>query len=195
MRSEHFFVRHASGPIEVFSTPPTISDRRILVDFRKAIDFRPFLIRHPHRIANTYGACRTPRYQSAHAQIIKAAIEVHRTLGPGLFESVYLACLLYELARAGLSYETQKTIRVIYKDVSLDCGFRVNLIVRNTVIVEVKSIAQIAAIHRAQLKCLRAFVLMLFRALRYLRLGGSRHRLAGQPELFSISVRIFSHVP
>ena len=86
------------------------------------------------------------------SRIIKAAIEVHRQLGPGLFESVYLACLLYEFDTTGLNYETQKPLPVVYKTVSLDCGFRPDVIVQETVVVEVKSIAQVAAIHRAQLK-------------------------------------------
>jgi GxxExxY protein len=86
------------------------------------------------------------------SKIIQAAIEVHRTLGPGLFESVYLACLIQELRDAGLSYETQKPLHVAYKNITLDCGFRVDLIVQARVVVEVKSLAQIAPVHRAQLK-------------------------------------------
>lgn len=85
------------------------------------------------------------------SRIIGAAIEVHRTLGPGLLESVYLVCLLYELRKAGLNVETQKAVPVSYKDVQLDCGFRVDLIVAGAVVVEVKSIAALAPIHRAQL--------------------------------------------
>ena len=86
------------------------------------------------------------------SRIIRAAIEVHRTLGPGLFESVYLACLLHELREAGLPYEIQKPLPVVYKGVVLDCGFRLDLIVAGIVVVEVKSVALIAAVHRAQLK-------------------------------------------
>jgi GxxExxY protein len=86
------------------------------------------------------------------SRIIKAAMEVHRSLGPGLFESVYLACLLQELKEAELFCETERPLRVVYKNVLLDCGFRIDLIVQNTVVVEVKSVAQIAQIHRAQLK-------------------------------------------
>jgi GxxExxY protein len=86
------------------------------------------------------------------ARIIKAAIEVHRTLGPGLFESVYLACVLHELRQAGLRYETQKPLPVLYKGVILDCGFRLDLIVEDKVIVEIKSVAVLAPVHRAQLK-------------------------------------------
>jgi GxxExxY protein len=85
------------------------------------------------------------------SKIIKAAIDVHRTLGPGLFESVYVACLLHELREAGLRYETQKPLPIIYKGVILDCGFRLDLIVEGRVVVEIKSVAGIAPIHRAQL--------------------------------------------
>jgi GxxExxY protein len=86
------------------------------------------------------------------SRVIKAAVEVHRGLGPGLFESVYLACLLHELCEAELDYETQKPLPVVYEGVTLDCGFRVDLIVQKIVVVEVKSIAQTAPVHRAQLK-------------------------------------------
>ncbi len=85
------------------------------------------------------------------SQIIKAAVEVHRVLGPGLFESVYLPCLLHELQDANLKLETEKKVPVHYKNVTLDCGFRVDMIVEAKVVVEVKSIAQVAPIHRAQL--------------------------------------------
>ena len=85
------------------------------------------------------------------AQIIKAEVEVHRLLGPGLLKSVYLACLLHELQGANLKLETEKKVPVHYKNVTLDCGFRVDMIVEAKVVVEVKSIAQVAPIHRAQL--------------------------------------------
>jgi GxxExxY protein len=93
-----------------------------------------------------------PDINAITSSIIKAAIEVHRTLGPGLFESVYLTCLLHELRAAGLRYETQKLFSVLYKGVILNCGFRLDLIVEGIVVVEVKSVAAIAAVHRAQLK-------------------------------------------
>jgi len=83
--------------------------------------------------------------------VIGAAIQVHRTLGPGLLESVYLACLLYELRAAGLSVETQHKVPVHYGDVQIDCGYRIDALVESTVIVEVKSIAELAPIHEAQL--------------------------------------------
>jgi GxxExxY protein len=85
------------------------------------------------------------------SRIIGAAIEVHRTLGPGLFESVYRVCLVYELKACGFTIETERKVPVLYKDVNLDCGFRVDLIVQGRVVVEVKSIPQTAPVHRAQL--------------------------------------------
>ena len=85
------------------------------------------------------------------SEIIKAAIEVHRCLGPGLLESVYLVCLVYELHKTGLKLETQKALPVAYKEVRLECGFRIDLIVETKVIVEVKSMSQVAPVHRAQL--------------------------------------------
>ena len=84
-------------------------------------------------------------------QIIGAAIEVHRSLGPGLLESTYEACLEYELLQAGLKVERQKPLPVVYKDVQLDCGYRLDLLVENAIIVEVKSVARLEPVHEAQL--------------------------------------------
>jgi GxxExxY protein len=92
-----------------------------------------------------------PEINPITSEIIKAAVEVHRGLGPGLLESVYLACLLYELQKTGLKLETQKALAVVYKDVKLECGFRLDLVVEAKVIVEVKSMAQLVPVHRAQL--------------------------------------------
>jgi GxxExxY protein len=83
--------------------------------------------------------------------IIGAAIDVHRILGPGLLESAYEACLLYELRLRKLKVESQKAIPVFYKDVMLDCGYRADLVVEDQVIVEIKSVAGIIAIHEAQI--------------------------------------------
>lgn len=84
-------------------------------------------------------------------QIIGAAIDVHRALGPGLLESAYEACLLYELAERRLSVERQKALPVIYKGVRIHCGYRIDLWVEREVIVELKAINQIEPIHEAQL--------------------------------------------
>lgn len=84
-------------------------------------------------------------------RIIGAAIEVHRSLGPGLPESAYEACLACELHNLGLKIERQKPLPVAYKHVNLDCGYRLDLIVEDAVIVEIKAVDQLAPIHDAQL--------------------------------------------
>jgi GxxExxY protein len=82
-------------------------------------------------------------------QIIGAAIEVHRTLGPGLLESAYEECLAQELLLRGLRIERQKPIPVIYKDAKLECGYRIDLVVEGRVVVELKSVEALAPIHEA----------------------------------------------
>src|SRR4030066_746965 len=84
-------------------------------------------------------------------KIIGAAIDIHRALGPGLLESAYEACLIYELRLRKLKVESQKSMPIFYKDVMLDCGYRVDLIVEDQIIVEVKSVSSLASIHEAQL--------------------------------------------
>ena len=83
--------------------------------------------------------------------IIEAAIEVHRILGPGLLESVYEVCLCYELEKRGLLFERQKQLPVSYKGVMLDCGYRIDLIINETVVLELKSVDVLLPIHEAQL--------------------------------------------
>ena len=83
--------------------------------------------------------------------IIGAAIEVHRALGPGLLESAYEACLMYELRLRRLNVEHQKSLPIFYKDVILDCGYRLDIVVENQVIVEIKAVNGISPIHEAQL--------------------------------------------
>jgi len=84
-------------------------------------------------------------------QIIGAAIDVHRALGPGLLESTYGACLAHELAERNLCVERQKALPVTYKGVRIDCGYRLDLLVERQVIVELKAATQIEPIHQAQL--------------------------------------------
>ena len=84
-------------------------------------------------------------------KIIGAAIRVHRALGPGLLESAYEACLAFELAELGLQVAQQQPLPVCYRGVRLSCGYRIDLIVDDRVIVEVKSVARIEPIHEAQL--------------------------------------------
>ena len=84
-------------------------------------------------------------------KIIGAAIDIHRALGPGLLESAYEACLIYELRLRKLKVESQKAIPIFYKDVLLDCGYRADLVVEDQAIVEIKSVSSLASIHEAQL--------------------------------------------
>ena len=92
-------------------------------------------------------------------RIISASIDVHRVLGPGLLESAYEACLAYELAERGLKVELQKPLPIIYKEVKLDGGYRLDLVVQQAVVVEIKAVDRLNPIHEAQL-------------LSYLRLSG-----------------------
>jgi GxxExxY protein len=94
-------------------------------------------------------------------QIIGAAIEVHRHLGPGLLESTYETCLAYELRQLGLSFGRQKALPLVYKEIRLDQGYRIDLLVERKVVVEIKVVEQIAPVHEAQV-------------LSYLKLSGCR---------------------
>ena len=84
-------------------------------------------------------------------EIIGAAIEVHRALGPGLLESAYEACLGHELSLRGVAYTRQVALTVRYKGVQLDCGYRLDLLVDELVIVELKAVEALEPIHEAQL--------------------------------------------
>ena len=93
--------------------------------------------------------------------IIGAAIQVHRVLGPGLLESAYEACLAYELRKRGLAVEQQRPVPLVYEEVKLECGYRLDLLVERSVVIEVKSVEALAPIHEAQ-------------TLSYLRLSGCK---------------------
>ena len=84
-------------------------------------------------------------------KIIGAAIEVHRRLGPGLLESTYETCLCYELNLAGLKVNRQVPVPIFYRDKKLDSGYRIDMIVEDKVIVEIKSVANLLLVHEAQL--------------------------------------------
>jgi GxxExxY protein len=94
-------------------------------------------------------------------QIIGAAIEAHKTLGPGLLESTYEECLCHELSRRGITFERQKPIPVVYKGVKLDCGYRLDLLVAERIILELKSVDALSPIHDSIL-------------ITYLKLSGNR---------------------
>lgn len=82
--------------------------------------------------------------------IIGSAMTVHRELGPGLLESAYEPCLMYELVAEGLRVERQKPLPVVYKGVNLECGYRLDLVVENKIILELKTVEKILPIHEAQ---------------------------------------------
>ena len=108
-------------------------------------------------------------------KVVGAAIEVHRGLGPGLLESAYEACLAFELIERGLQVEQQRTLPVVYREVNLDIGYRLDLLVDNKVIIEVKSVDRLAPIHQAQL-------------LSYLKLSGCTVGL-----LINFNVQVLKH--
>jgi GxxExxY protein len=93
--------------------------------------------------------------------VIGAAIEVHREVGPGLLESAHEECLYHELHLRGLSFERQVPLPVFYKGLNLDCGYKIDLIVKGEVVVELKAIERILPVHEAQL-------------LTYLKISGKR---------------------
>ncbi len=84
-------------------------------------------------------------------KIIGCAIEVHRQLGPGLLESAYEACIYYELVKAGLNVKRQLALPIVYKEVKLDAGYRIDLLVEDKVILEIKAVDALAGIHEAQI--------------------------------------------
>lgn len=92
-----------------------------------------------------------PRINEINITIIGAAMKVHSALGPGLLESAYETCLLFELHSAGLKAESQVPLPVIYKGVRIDLGYRLDLLVEDSVIVELKTAEAIEAVHKAQL--------------------------------------------
>jgi len=92
-------------------------------------------------------------------RVIGLAIDVHRHLGPGLLESAYEECLCFELKQADIEHRRQVPLPVVYKDVRLDCGYRIDIVVRRQLIVEIKAIERVVPVHEAQI-------------LTYLRLSG-----------------------
>jgi GxxExxY protein len=93
----------------------------------------------------------TQRINEVTEKIIGAAINVHRELGPGLLESAYEECLCFELSDAGLPFRRQVELAIAYKNVKLDCGYRMDIVVSDLVVVELKTVEHILAVHEAQL--------------------------------------------
>ena len=98
--------------------------------------------------------------ESIAKQIVDSAIEVHRTLGPGLLESTYQTCLTYELQSRGIKVETEVQQPIHYQNITLDAGYRIDMLIEDTIIIENKTVDQLLPIHQAQL-------------LTYLKLHGS----------------------
>jgi len=84
-------------------------------------------------------------------KILDSSFQVHTALGPGLLESAYEECLLYELQQIGLKVEKQKALPLVYKEVKLEAGYRIDLIVENCIIIEIKAVDQLSDIHLAQI--------------------------------------------
>jgi len=83
--------------------------------------------------------------------VIGLAIKVHKALGPGLLESAYQACLFYELTKEGFDVEKEKPLPLVYERVRLDCGYRVDLMVENKLIIEIKAVQSLNDVHMAQI--------------------------------------------
>ncbi|MEE9367260.1 MAG: GxxExxY protein [Pontiella sp.] len=91
------------------------------------------------------------KFDDVSNKVIGCALNVHRTLGPGLLESTYEKCLCYELSKVCLPFEYQKELPVKYKEVDIDCGYRIDILVEGTLIIELKSVENLQRIHEAQL--------------------------------------------
>lgn len=85
------------------------------------------------------------------SRIIKCAIEVHRTIGPGLLEAVYAACLVHELTLDGLRFQREVVCPVVYRGAVLDCSYKIDLLIEDLVVVELKSVETVLPVHNAQL--------------------------------------------
>jgi GxxExxY protein len=83
-------------------------------------------------------------------KIIKESIEIHKVLGPGLLENVYKECLFYRLQKSGLRVEKEKPMPLIFEDVKLECGYRIDLLVEGLVVIEIKSVEALNEVHMAQ---------------------------------------------
>jgi len=94
---------------------------------------------------------KTTKGEDLSYAVIGCAIEVHRLLGPGLLESAYEQCLAYELSQNGIPFKLQVDMPLKYKEVNLDCGYRLDIIVNNNLILELKTVDQIRNIHQAQI--------------------------------------------
>ena len=114
---------------------------------------------HKNQVLETIDAKQFAQLNTISSAVIGAAIEVHRVLGPGLLESAYEECLCKELTIRGVPFERQRLLPVEYKGIHVDCGYRLDLLVQELVVVELKAIDELLPVHDAQL-------------MTYLKLGG-----------------------
>jgi GxxExxY protein len=145
--------------VDLFVTKKTVGHHRL--DSRE-----PVLVNAGESMANS-AQITIPRVNQVSGAVVTAAIKVHTLLGPGLLESAYQVCLAKELEKRGLIVETQVGLPVVYEGEKLDLGYRIDLLVENLVIVEIKSVEAIHPVHEAQL-------------LSYLRLSGKNVWVAHQ---------------
>jgi GxxExxY protein len=101
---------------------------------------------------STGAASKMSPHDISHA-VIKAALKVHSALGPGLLENAYKLCLAHELRKAGFDVKVELELPVIYDGIEVEVGYRLDLLVNNAVIVELKAVDELTAVHRAQLLC------------------------------------------
>ena len=101
------------------------------------------------------------KFNELSGQIIGMAIDVHHALGPGLLESCYKECLCYKITKSGLYVEKEKPMPLVYEEVKLECGYRIDLLVENKIVIEIKSVEALNDIHLAQI-------------LTYMKLGGHK---------------------
>jgi len=91
------------------------------------------------------------KYELLTEKIIKCSMDVHTALGPGLLENAYKECLFYKLCKIGLHVEKEKSLPLVFEGINLDCGYRIDLLVENCIVIELKSIKKIEDIHLAQM--------------------------------------------
>jgi len=90
-------------------------------------------------------------HEELSGKVLRAAIDVHRELGPGLLESTYEACLCHELTVSGIAFQRQLELPVLYKGIALSCGYRIDMLVEDKILLEIKSVDRLLPIHEAQL--------------------------------------------
>jgi len=91
------------------------------------------------------------KFEELSKQVIGLALDVHKELGPGLLESTYQQCLAYELSKHNIPFEMEKELPVVYKGIHLNCGYRIDLLIDNSILLELKSVEKMLPIHEAQI--------------------------------------------